>query len=135
MFEKLLTGLKELLARVAMQAASAMGLRPASTRAAAQETTVGARAAMHSVAVVSDVASVVRRRRHTKLGAASCFLSGQEGLSLSLQGVDGRSVTDDHRGRASSGRWRSHGDGSESRNDGGDGELHFESCVGTKEDR
>lgn len=50
----MLTGLKELLARVAMQAASAMGFKPASARAAAQETTVGARAAMQSVVLVSD---------------------------------------------------------------------------------
>lgn len=40
---------------MARQAASAMGFNPASARAAAQETTVGARAAMHSVVVVSDV--------------------------------------------------------------------------------
>lgn len=52
---RLLTGLMELLARVARQAASAMGFKPASASAAAQETTVGARAAMHSVVVVSDV--------------------------------------------------------------------------------
>lgn len=73
----------------------------------------------------------------TKLGAASCFLGVDESLSLSLQGVDGRSVTDDHVGGASSSRWRSHGGSSEESNNGGDGELHFESggCVGTKEDR
>jgi hypothetical protein len=46
--------LKEVLARVARQAASAMGFNPASARAAAQETTVGARAAMHSVVEISD---------------------------------------------------------------------------------
>jgi hypothetical protein len=51
----LLTGLKKLFASVAMQAASAMGFNPASASAAAQETTVGARAAMHSVVLVSDV--------------------------------------------------------------------------------
>jgi hypothetical protein len=49
----------ELLARVAMQAASAIGFSPASARAAAQETTVGARAAMHSVTVVSDAREVI----------------------------------------------------------------------------
>jgi hypothetical protein len=52
---KLLTVLMALLARVARQAASAIGFNPASTRAAAQETTVGANAAMHSKAMVSDV--------------------------------------------------------------------------------
>jgi hypothetical protein len=45
----LLTGLIELFANVAMQAASAIGFSPASASAAAQDTTVGARAAMHSV--------------------------------------------------------------------------------------
>jgi hypothetical protein len=55
---KLLTGLIELLARVAMQAASAMGFRPASASAAAQETTVGARAAMQSVVFVSGARNV-----------------------------------------------------------------------------
>jgi hypothetical protein len=45
--------LKELFARVAMQEASAMGFNPASASAAAQETTVGARAAMHPAILVS----------------------------------------------------------------------------------
>lgn len=74
---------------------------------------------------------------HTDLLAASCLLGLDESLSLSLQGVDGRSVTDDH-GRTSSRRWRSHGGSGEDGNNGGDGELHFEGggcCVGTKEDR
>ena len=54
-YGSVLTGLKELLARVAMQAASAMGFNPASASAAAQETTVGAKAAMHSAVVVSII--------------------------------------------------------------------------------
>jgi hypothetical protein len=51
--------LMELFAKVAMQAASAIGFKPASARAAAQETTVGARAAMHSVILISDAQDVI----------------------------------------------------------------------------
>jgi hypothetical protein len=79
--------------------------------------------------------------RRTKSGAASCFLSCQEALSLSLQRVDGRSVTSGHGGGANSSRWRSHGSGSEDCDDGGDGELHVDDrggcggVFGTKEGR
>jgi hypothetical protein len=59
-YGSVLTGLKELLARVAMQAASAMGFNPASARAAAQETTVGAKAAMHSATNINTI-QVYRR--------------------------------------------------------------------------
>ena len=104
-----------------MQAASAMGFNPASARAAAQEATVGAKAAMHSVVVISrDYRE--RYEEHTEVVAATSLLSVDESLSLSLEGIHGINVAaDDHVGGSSENR-----SGEES--DSGDGELHFESC-------
>jgi hypothetical protein len=127
-----LTVLMALLARVAKQAASAIGLSPSSTSAAAQETTVGARAAMHSIWSLARFNCKCAGKSRTQFVAASCFLCGQEGLSLSLQGTNSRSITNNHRGGANSGRWRSHGRGSEDCNNGGDGELHIEGCIGNE---
>jgi hypothetical protein len=57
------TGLRPRLRPVAKQAASAMGLAPASTRAAAQVTEAGARAATHSILFFSD--RILKKRKET----------------------------------------------------------------------